>query len=159
MADDTAIAFRDEKVAAPPMAAHVRVRHGLRKTKNWVQLFKFCLVGSTGYAINLAVFTLLAVVLDVHHIAAATVAFLVALANNFWWNRHWTFKAGDGHAGFQAARFFVVSVLAFLFSLAMLELLISGLGVPKVLAQAISIAAATPLNFLGNKMWSFGQGR
>jgi dolichol-phosphate mannosyltransferase len=50
-------------------------------------------------------------------------------------------------------------VLAFLFSLGMLELLISGFGVPKVAAQAISIAAATPLNFLGNKMWSFGQGR
>jgi putative flippase GtrA len=159
MADDTAIAFREDTVAAPPPRAHVRIGAGLRKTHNWVQLGKFCLVGGTGYALNLAVFTLLAVVLDVHHIAAATAAFLVALTNNFWWNRHWTFKARDGHAGFQAMRFFVVSVLAFLFSLAMLELLISGLGVPKVLAQAISIAAATPLNFLGNKMWSFGQGR
>ena len=29
-------------------------------------------------------------------------------------------------------------------------------GVPKIAAQAISIVAATPLNFLGNKMWSFG---
>jgi putative flippase GtrA len=159
MADDTVIAFREDTVAAPPPRAHVRIGAGLRKTHNWVQLGKFCLVGGTGYALNLAVFTLLAVVLDVHHIAAATAAFLVALTNNFWWNRHWTFKARDGHAGFQAMRFFVVSVLAFLFSLAMLELLISGLGVPKVLAQAISIAAATPLNFLGNKMWSFGQGR
>jgi dolichol-phosphate mannosyltransferase len=96
--------------------------------------------------------------LDVHHIVAATVAFLVAVTNNFWWNRHWTFGARDGHAGFQAARFFTVSVLAFLFSLGMLQLLISG-GAAKVAAQAISIAAATPLNFLGNKMWSFGQGR
>jgi putative flippase GtrA len=25
-------------------------------------------------------------------------------------------------------------------------------------AQAISIIAATPLNFIGNKMWSFGRG-
>jgi len=159
MADDTAIAFRDETVAAPPARAHARIGAGLRKPANWLQLFTFCVVGGTGYALNLAVFTLLAVVLDVHHIAAATVAFLVALANNFWWNRHWTFRAGDGHAGFQAVRFFVVSVLAFLFSLAMLELLIRGVGVPKVAAQAISIAAAMPLNFLGNKMWSFGQGR
>jgi putative flippase GtrA len=27
--------------------------------------------------------------------------------------------------------------------------------VPELGAQAISIAAATPLNFVGNKMWSF----
>ena len=159
MADDTAIAFRDDTVAAPPVRAHVRIGAGLRKTHNWVQLAKFCVVGGTGYALNLAVFSLLAVGLNVHHIAAATVAFLVALANNFWWNRHWTFKARDGHAGFQAARFFTVSVVAFLFSLGMLELLVSVAGVPKVAAQAISIAAATPLNFLGNKMWSFGRGR
>jgi putative flippase GtrA len=159
MADDTAIAFREDTVASQPVRAHVRIGHGLRKTHNWVQLAKFCLVGGSGYAINIAVFALLAVALNVHHIAAATVAFLVAVMNNFWLNRHWTFAARDGHAGFQAVRFFVVSVLAFLFSLGMLELLISGFGVPKVAAQAISIAAAMPLNFLGNKMWSFGQGR
>jgi putative flippase GtrA len=50
-------------------------------------------------------------------------------------------------------------VVAFLFSLGVLELLVSVAGTPKVLAQAISLALATPLNFLGNKMWSFGQGR
>jgi dolichol-phosphate mannosyltransferase len=147
----------EETLATQPRV-HTRLRHGLRSTDNWIQLFKFLCVGGTGYAINLAVFTFLAVVLDVHHIVAATVAFIVAVSNNFWLNRHWTFGAGDGHAGFQAARFFTVSVVAFLFSLGVLELLISA-GAPKVLSQAISLVLATPLNFIGNKMWSFGQGR
>ena len=80
------------------------------------------------------------------------------MTNNFWWNRHWTFGAREGHAGFQAARFFTVSVLAFLFSLGVLELL-STAACRRSRAQAIAIAAATPLNFLGNKMWSFGRGR
>jgi dolichol-phosphate mannosyltransferase len=159
MSDDTAMVFTDEGVAGARVRAHVRLRHGLRQTHNWVQLAKFCAVGGTGYALNLGVFALLAVPLHVHHIVAATLAFLVAVLNNLWLNRHWTFGARDGHAGFQAMRFFTVSVLAFLFSLGVLELLISGLGTPKVAAQAISIAAATPLNFLGNKMWSFGRGR
>ena len=78
------------------------------------------------------------------------------MTNNFWWNRHWTFGARGGHAGFQAARFFAVSVGAFLFAAAILELLVSVAGVPEIPAQAISIVAATPLNFIGNKMWSFG---
>jgi dolichol-phosphate mannosyltransferase len=138
--------------------AHIRVRHGMRRTENWVQLFKFLCVGGTGYALNLAIFTICAEVLGIHHLAAATCAFVVAVTNNFWLNRHWTFGAGDGHAGFQAARFFAVSVAAFLFSLVVLQLLVVSVGAPKVLAQAISVAAATPLNFIGNKMWSFGDG-
>jgi dolichol-phosphate mannosyltransferase len=127
----------------------------MRKPHNWIQLGKFLLVGASGYVVNLAVFTFSLKVLGVHHIAAATLAFLVAVMNNFWWNRHWTFGAGGGHAGFQAARFFAVSVVAFLFQLALLELLISPGGLPKILAQAVSLVLATPVNFLGNKMWSF----
>ena len=88
-------------------------------------------------------------------LVAATAAFAVAVTNNFWWNRHWTFRVRTGHAGFQAARFFTVSVCAFLFAAAVLELLVSVVGVPPVAAQATSLIAATPLNFIGNKMWSF----
>ena len=29
------------------------------------------------------------------------------------------------------------------------------MGVDELLAQAIAIATATPLNFIGNKLWSF----
>jgi putative flippase GtrA len=150
MTDDSEAA-----VAERPAAVHVRVRAGLRRSHNWVQLLKFCAVGGTGYAVNLAVFTLCFEVLHMHHLVAATCAFVVAVLNNFWWNRHWTFKVRRGRAGFQAARFFAVSVVAFLFAASVLELLVSVLGVAAVLAQAISIAAATPLNFAGNKMWSF----
>ena len=90
-----------------------------------------------------------------HHLIAATAAFVVGVTNNFWWNRHWTFRAGAGRAGFQAPRFFTVSVVAFLFAAAVLELLVSVVGVAELPAQAIAIVAATPLNFIGNKMWSF----
>jgi dolichol-phosphate mannosyltransferase len=48
-----------------------------------------------------------------------------------------------------------VSLVAFGFSYVVLVGLVSGLGVTKVLAQAIAIAAATPLNFVGQKLWSF----
>jgi len=142
-------------VAETRHPAHVRLRTGLRQPHNWVQFLKFCGVGASGYAVNLAVFALCVEVLGLHHLAAATVAFAVAVTNNFWWNRHWTFRARGGHAGFQAARFFTVSVAAFLFAAMLLELLVSALGVEEILAQAISIVAATPLNFIGNKMWSF----
>ena len=149
--------MQDEGAAVAPLRPHTRVRHGLRRSHNWYQLVKFCVVGGSGYVVNLCVFAACVELFSMHHLVAATCAFVVAVMNNFWWNRHWTFGAGAGHAGFQAARFFTVSVVAFLFAAAVLELLVSAAGVAELPAQAISIVAATPLNFIGNKMWSFAR--
>ena len=135
----------------------LRVGRGLRKPANWVQLVKFSAVGATGYVVNLAVYSTLVKVASVHYILAAVLAFCVAVTNNFLLNRHWTFRATDGHMGFQAARFFTVSVLALGLNLIVLELLVSVGDMDKVVAQAIAILAATPLNFIGNKLWSFGK--
>jgi dolichol-phosphate mannosyltransferase len=134
---------------------HLRVRAGLRRPHNWIQLLKFCAVGASGYAVNLAVFWICVELVGLHYLLAATFAFVVAVTNNFWWNRHWTFKARGGAARFQAPRFFAVSILAFLVAAAVLALLVSVAGLPEVAAQAIAILVATPLNFIGNKMWSF----
>ena len=144
----------DLVVSRGPHPIHVRVRAGLRKSKNWRQLIKFCIVGGSGYLVNLSVFWLFFEVLDVHHLLAASAAFVVGVANNFWWNRHWTFRAGAASARFQAPRFLTVSVVAFLFALTVLQVLVM-VGVPELAAQAVAIVAATPLNFIGNKMWSF----
>ena len=133
----------------------VRVRAGLRRSHNWIQLLKFCAVGASGYVVNLAVFYACVELLGLHYLLAATLAFIVAVTNNFWWNRHWTFRARSGRARFQAPRFFTVSIVAFLFAALVLELLVSLAGMPELAAQAIAVVAATPLNFIGNKMWSF----
>jgi dolichol-phosphate mannosyltransferase len=145
-------------VQAPsPLPVFVRVRRGVRVADNWLQLAKFVAVGGSGYVVNIAVYTLVHHTLGIGHLRSATAAFLIAVLNNFWWNRHWTFGARSGHAGFQAARFFTVSVAAFFVALAISQLLVSTTSLPDVVAQAISIVVATPLNFIGNKMWSFGR--
>jgi putative flippase GtrA len=132
-----------------------RLGAAARRPASWWQLVKFGLVGGSGYLINLAVFALMISSLDVHHVAAAIGAFCVAVSSNFFWNRHWTFTASDGHAGFQAARFFAVSVAALLINLAVLEALVVGGTVGDLTAQAIAVAVAMPFNFLGNKLWTF----
>lgn len=132
-----------------------RIGAAARRPASWMQLLKFGMVGGSGYLINLAVFAVLASNLGLHHIAAAVGAFCVALANNFLWNRHWTFEAGHGHPGFQAVRFFAVSVAALLINLVVLEILISSASMGDLPAQAIAVAVAMPFNFLGNKLWTF----
>ena len=133
-----------------------RIHLGTREPANWVQLFKFGLVGGSGYVVNLLIFALLTGVLDIHHIPAAVGAFCVAVSNNFVLNRHWTFGARQGHAGFQAARFFAVSLVGLAFNLALLELLVSSAGLAELPAQALAVALAMPVNFIGNKLWTFG---
>ena len=146
--------MRDEATSVP-LGLHVRVRHGLRRPGNWLQLVRFACVGASGYVVNLAVFAAAVHFGGLDYRLAAGAAFLVAVTNNFWWNRHWTFDARAGHAGFQAARFFTVSVAAFLFNLAALWVLVGETGLPEVPAQALAIVLATPVSFAGNKLWSF----
>jgi dolichol-phosphate mannosyltransferase len=134
---------------------HSRVRAGMSRSHNWIQLVKFGAVGAVGYVINLIVYEIARSGFEVHYLAAAVIAFVFAVTNNFLLNRHWTFNAGDGHAGFQAARFFTVSIIALAFNLVMLKLLVTYADIGKFPAQAIAVVCATPLNFIGNKLWSF----
>ena len=89
-----------------------------------------------------------------HYLAAAVCSFLVAVTSNYTWNRHWTFRDQRGHVGIQGMRFFVVSVVSLGANLALLQLLVT-LGTSKFVGQAIAIILVTPLNFAGNKLWSF----
>ena len=134
---------------------HVRLLHGMRRPANWLQLVRFGLVGGVGFVVNLAVYALFVHSVGVDYHVAAVVAWLVAVVNNFVLNRHWTFDARDGRAHFQAVRFLVVSLVALGFSLLLLTLFVESAGIAKVPAQALAVAGAMPLNFLGNKLWSF----
>ena len=135
-----------------------RVGRGTRKPENWAQLVRFGIVGGSGYVVNLIVFALLAELADFHHIPAAIGAFLVAVTNNFAWNRLWTFRAQapGRHPAHQGMRFLIVSVIGLAVNLVVLEALISGLDVSELPAQAIAVAVAMPANFIGNKLWTFG---
>ena len=138
-----------------PLPFRHRVRHGVRQPGNWFQLGRFVTVGASGYVVNLVVFALCVHVFAIDYKIAAVIAFAVSVLNNFWWNRHWTFVAKEAHPVHQGAKFFAVSLIAFGFSYVLLISLVDGAGLEKVVAQAISIAAATPLSFVGQKLWSF----
>ncbi|MGA2320355.1 MAG: GtrA family protein [Solirubrobacteraceae bacterium] len=144
-----------EEAIVVELRPHVRLLHGMRRPANWLQLVRFSVVGGVGFAVNLAVYAFCVRVLGIDYHVAAVAAWLVAVLNNFVLNRHWTFDARDVRARFQAIRFLLVSAVAFGFSLLLLVFLVEQAGMGKIPAQALAVAAATPLNFLGNKLWSF----
>jgi putative flippase GtrA len=157
MQDEATVAgiHRPHVPSAVKVRPHTRVLHGMRRPANWLQLVRFALVGGAGFVVNLAVYTLLVHPVGLDYRVASVLAWLVAVLNNFVLNRHWTFDAREGQARFQAIRFLVVSLVAEAFSLLLLTLLVESVGLAKVPAQALAVAASMPLNFLGNKLWSF----
>jgi len=130
-----------------------RARAALRTRHNWVQLAKFCVVGVVGYGINLAVYTAL-IHAGLHYLLAATCSFLVAVTSNYTLNRVWTFRDRRAGLAAQGMRFFVVSLASLGANLLFLHVLIT-LGAGKLVGQAIAIVLVTPLNFVGNRLWSF----
>ncbi len=55
---------------------------------------------------------------------------------------------------FQGLRFLVVSTMALVANLVVLHLLVQA-GLGEIVAQALAIMLVTPVNFVGNKLWSF----
>ena len=138
-----------------------RIHLGTRQPGNWMQLFQFATVGASGYVVNLIVFAILSGPGDLSAQLAAIGAFCVAVSNNFVLNRVWTFRpdgAREQRAGFQAARFFAVSLVGLAVNLVVLSVLLDVAGLSALPAQALAVAVATPVNFIGNKLWTFGHG-
>jgi dolichol-phosphate mannosyltransferase len=134
--------------------AATRAGQALRRPHNWLQLGKFCVVGASGYLVNLAVYALLLKGAGIHYLLAAVCSFLVAVTNNYSWNRLWTFRGQRGHVGYQGIRFLVVSLTALGANLTFLQALVV-LGVGEIPAQAMAIVLVTPFSFSANKLWSF----
>lgn len=142
---------------ARPTAAGIaatRAGRALRRPQNWLELLKFSIVGATGTAVNLGVYIALLRGAGVHYLLAASCSFVVAVSNNYFWNRHWTFRNHRGHVYYQGLRFLVVSVIALGLNLGVLKLLVE-LGLNKIVAQVIAIVLVTPFSFGANKLWSF----
>lgn len=119
---------------------------------DWAQLARFCLVGGSGWVVNLAAFTVLLAV-GAHYAMAAVGAFAVAWCNNFILNRFFTFRR-PGSFAVQGARHLAVSLAALAANLALLHGLVL-LGAPVVGAQALAIFLIAPCAFIANRRWAF----
>lgn len=140
--------------AAVRARGHARRFHlAARHPDNLRQLFRYCVVGATGYAVNLTAF-LIVDSMTTYTIAFA-IAFVLAATSNFALNRLWTFSVSHGVPHHQYARFLSVSAIALCLDLAVLRALVETGAMAKVPAAALAILVAMPVSFLGNKLWTF----
>ncbi len=140
------------------------------------QFVRFLVVGGTGFVVNLAAFQMLLWVVggpqDVfwrppgiaasvrnYHVFAIA-AFVVANTSNYVLNRYWTFKsAGITHWRSEYGPFLIVGAVAQGVGLLLLTAFLHPQSPVRIgselAAQAATILLVTPVNFAGNKLWTF----
>lgn len=117
------------------------------------QFLRFCVVGASGYAVNLAVYASL-LGAGLHYVAAATISFLVAAVNNYAWNRTWTFRTSDTPVLGQGLRALIVSGFSLGANQLFLVVFVAA-GASQLTGQAAAIVLVTPFSFTANKLWAF----
>jgi putative flippase GtrA len=129
----------------------------LFKKHNFV---KFCVVGFCGLLANLAVFYLSRRYMQVDVNFAATMAFSVAVTQNYYFNHRWTFGAVVKNRPnfFDYARYVLVNIAGLGINLLVLNSIL--FFIPKfeeIVAQALSILAALVVNYAGSYVFVFAK--
>lgn len=140
---------------------------------------KYAVVGVSGTLIDVLLFTFLIATTPLGntiggHVAAATVSFVLAVVNNYTWNRKWTFRSHKAAIHRQFTKFFLVSsggwllntLFLTLFSFVLLQFFIGGIVVPQsdvlptwgsTLAKIGASCVVLVYNFLANRFWTFAE--
>jgi putative flippase GtrA len=119
------------------------------------QFIKYGLVGVTNTLAYMAVYAI-AVSAGVWYIAASALAFGVGATNGYLMNRSWTFRHTGEHRT-TVSRYVVVQVGGLLTDLGLLWVLVEGLGMDKVVGQAIAIVLVVLGMFVANRYWTFAE--
>ena len=160
---------------------------GFANRKGPRQFVKFCIVGATSTVIDFSVLNLLHFRFGWPLIWSITCAFLLAVTNGFYWNRRWTFRAGEGDPKRQYPKFLATNIIGYLLNISIMTLALylgSRLGYIRVeaslariielmalgkgneiftqlsvnTAKALATVVVTAWNFTASRLWTFKQG-
>lgn len=120
------------------------------------QFAKFGVVGASGAVVSFVVFhTLLHFNLDLK--LAFSIGFIAGGVNNYFWNRHWTFRS-KGHVGKELAQYLIVSALALVLGVTVtgaLDRFLPPFHLRNSLIWLCGTLGGMGVNFFVNKYWTF----
>jgi putative flippase GtrA len=146
----------DLTTAVVELPFHHRVKAGVASGENWLQLIRFGVVGCSGFAVNTVTYWLCLSVIGLDYKIALPIAYLAGVINNFTWNSRWTFThERESHTAVQGAKFLIVSAFAFGINYAINIAFVHWTSMHKLSIEIISNILVIPINFLGQKLWSF----
>ena len=139
---------------------------------NWRLFIKYTLVGATGTALDVGGFTLLIKYTSLGQtlntrLIAATCTFIIAVINNFTWNKIWTFKDKQKNIKKQFTKFLTVSIGGLILNITFLTLFslffayileVDKNALPVYLSAFAKVCASgivLTYNFTMNRLWTF----
>jgi putative flippase GtrA len=118
--------------------------------QNWIRWCKFNAVGAMGIVVQLVALTLLKSGLHLNYLVATALAVEAAVIHNFFWHERYTWA--DRESTSRLIRFakFNLSngVISILGNVALMRLLVGAIGLNYFVANALSIAGCSLLNFV-----------
>ena len=125
---------------------------------------RFYAVGGVGVVVQLTALALLKTGLGMNYLAATAIAVEFAVLHNFFWHERWTWAdrtqaSATGQVG-RLLRFHLSNgVLSILANLVLMAALAGRLRMPYLLANALTIALCSVLNFLAADRFVFRASR
>lgn len=153
----------DPATNADPAAAHPHIETGFAPLDRLLahalfgKLFKFAVVGGTGFVTDAAVLTALHNGLGLDPYSARVVAILVATIITWRLNRAFTFGASRHGQGHEALRYGLVAAFASSVNWLVYAACIYFLGLLPLVALVIGVAVAMFVSFTGYDRFVFGR--
>lgn len=123
--------------------------HLFNDSSERTRFLKFATVGAIGTVVDFAVYNLLNIVFRVPPVISQAISFSVAVVNNFFWNRHWTYPESRSKAAHhQMAQFGLVNVVGLIIRTPIIGYLEHPFG---VLAGNVGFQSATA-NVMGHNL-------
>jgi putative flippase GtrA len=143
----------------------------ITNAKERTRFFRFAVVGGIGAIVDFGILNLL-LLASFPYVAAGSISFIAAVANNFIWNRYWTYPDSRSKSvARQVAQFVIINALGLairapllawlediLIDLAKRHLSLNTLS-PEFVGHNTGLAIAIVIvmfwNFLANRYWTY----
>lgn len=119
---------------------------------------KYAIVGLSGTLIDLVSLYLLVEFFFLPVLLAASLAFILAVINNFILNKFWTFRHPSKNYKKLFIKFLIVSLVGLGLTLLSMYLLVYLLAIWYIAAKIITSVLVVAWNFLANRLWTFKTG-
>lgn len=118
-------------------------------------ILKYCIVGVVGTGVDVFSLYIFIEYERLPLIAATTIAFLLAVINNFILNKIWTFQSESNNIRKLFIKFLIVSCVGLLLTNVSMYLQVEILEIWYIYAKFITSGIVLVWNFLANKYWTF----
>lgn len=123
-----------------------------------IQFFRYVIVGGTAAFVDISLYNILAIVLQINHIAANTVSFLFGLVINYYMSREWVFNKKQHDFKKDFFLFAIIGVIGMLLSNFILYILIDCkllISMFEFLSQNMAKSLAKPIAVVIVLFWNF----